>query len=179
MNWQPNLNNFRTVGRDIADIGRGIGSYIRSWANRGQTSSPYYKMSNVAYGGNLQAPPFGETVLPSVSTGLKWPEVPEYYNDPVRHPGYSGYDITQMLIGEMPQFMSELHFAQKADKASGTTNYENTLGALQAQIARNKALYGNAPQNTTTVPQHNNVATNYYSNRNNYSPGITGLIGLI
>ena len=174
-----NLDKFRTAGRDIANIGRGIGSYIRNFANRGQTSSPYYKMSNVAYGGNLATPPFGETALPSVSAGLKWPRVPEYPNDPVRHPGYSGYDITQMLIGEMPQFMSELHYAQKADKASGTTNYENTLAALKAQTARNRALYGNAPQNPVITPQYNNVATDYYSNRNNYLPGIAGLIGTI
>ena len=84
-----------------------------------------------------------------------------------------------MLIGEMPQFMSELHYAQKADKASGTTNYENTLAALKAQTARNRALYGNAPQNPVITPQYNNVATDYYSNRNNYLPGIAGLIGTI
>ena len=44
---------------------------------------------------------------------------------PTRHLGYSGYDITQQLMGEDPEFMSRIHFGQLADKQAGGGN-QNT-----------------------------------------------------
>jgi len=177
-----NLNKFRTAGRDIANMGRGLGSYLGSHYNdimgRGHTGSPWYNKLNVGPGGHLENNVYRKNILPSSGYQPQF-RVADIPNDPVRHPGYGGYDITQMMLGENPQFMSELHYAQKADDASGTTNYERTLAAMAAEAARNKARFQNVQQNQAPTPQYNNVATDYYSNRNNKLPGISGLIGMI
>ena len=57
--------------------------------------------------------------------------------NPTRHLGYSGYDITQQLMGEDPEFMSRIHFGQLADKQAGGGT-ENTLAAMQYIMDRNK-----------------------------------------
>jgi hypothetical protein len=62
----------------------------------------------------------------------------DYGPDPTRHLGYSGYDITQQLMGEDPEFMSRIHFGQLADKKAGGGT-ENTLAAMQYIMDRNKA----------------------------------------
>ena len=61
----------------------------------------------------------------------------DYGPSVVRHPGYSGYDITQMMMGNDPEFMSRIHFGQQADRQAGGGT-ENTLAAMQYIIDRNK-----------------------------------------
>ena len=61
----------------------------------------------------------------------------DYGPSVVRHPGYSGYDITQMMMGNDPEFMSRIDFGQQADRQAGGGT-ENTLAAMQYIIDRNK-----------------------------------------
>ena len=61
----------------------------------------------------------------------------DYGPSVVRHPGYSGYDITQMMMGNDPEFMSRINFGQQADRQAGGGT-ENTLAAMQYIIDRNK-----------------------------------------
>tara|TARA_R100000908_G_scaffold61225_1_gene39081 strand:- start:9 stop:470 length:462 start_codon:yes stop_codon:yes gene_type:complete len=65
----------------------------------------------------------------------------DYGPSRVRHPGYSGYDITQMMIGQDPEFMSRIYYGQEADRLAGG-GIENTLAAMQYIKERNEALYG-------------------------------------
>ena len=65
----------------------------------------------------------------------------DYGPNETRHPGFTGYDITQMMIGHDPEFMSRIYYGQQADRLAGG-GIENTLAAMQYIKERNEALYG-------------------------------------
>jgi hypothetical protein len=136
-----------------------------------------------------------------------WPTLPApWYGQPSGHriPAFTGYDITNMLRSQMPREMAEIQLSSVVDQAQG--GHSNLLDAITAIQQRNFEQYGqptsyrsvqpdssgryidplrnnanrNVPQNPAVAlnrPQYNNVATDYYSNRNNYLPGIAGLLG--
>ena len=104
----------------------------------------------------------------------------DYGPSVVRHPGYSGYDITQMMIGQDPEFMSRMYYGQEADRLAGGGT-ENTLAAMQYIMDRNKAReaerfakYGNpAPGSKFANPNLRNQEPTYASRQDYDQPQIT------
>lgn len=104
----------------------------------------------------------------------------DYGPSVVRHPGYSGYDITQMMIGQDPEFMSRIYYGQEADRLAGGGT-ENTLAAMQYIMDRNKAReaerfakYGNpAPGSKFANPNLRNQEPTYASRQDYDQPQIT------
>jgi len=104
----------------------------------------------------------------------------DYGPSVVRHPGYSGYDITQMMIGQDPEFMSRIYYGQEADRLAGGGT-ENTLAAMQYIMDRNKAReaerfakYGNpAPGSKFANPNLRNQEPTYASRQDYDQPQMT------
>ena len=104
----------------------------------------------------------------------------DYGPSRVRHPGYSGYDITQMMIGQDPEFMSKIYYGQEADRLAGG-GVENTLAAMQYIMDRNKAReaerfakYGNpAPGSKFANPNLRNQQPTYVSRQDYDQPQMT------
>ena len=104
----------------------------------------------------------------------------DYGPSVVRHPGYSGYDITQMMIGQDPEFMSRIYYGQEADRLTGGGT-ENTLAAMQYIMDRNKAReaerfakYGNpAPGSKFANPNLRNQEPTYASRQDYDQPQMT------
>jgi len=104
----------------------------------------------------------------------------DYGPSVVRHPGYSGYDITQMMIGQDPEFMSRIYYGQEADRQAGGGT-ENTLSAMQYIIDRNKAReaerfakYGNPePGSKFANPNLRNQQPTYVDRQDYDQPQMT------
>ena len=104
----------------------------------------------------------------------------DYGPSVVRHPGYSGYDITQMMIGQDPEFMSRIYYGQEADRQAGGGT-ENTLSAMQYIIDRNEAReaerfakYGNPePGSKFANPNLRNQQPTYVDRQDYSQPQMT------
>jgi len=104
----------------------------------------------------------------------------DYGPNETRHPGFTGYDITQMMIGQDPEFMSRIYYGQQADRLAGGGT-ENTLAAMQYIMDRNKAReaerfakYGNpAPGSKFANPNLRNQKPTYASRQDYDQPQMT------
>ena len=104
----------------------------------------------------------------------------DYGPSVVRHPGYSGYDITQMMIGQDPEFMSRIYYGQEADRLAGGGT-ENTLAAMQYIKERNEAReaerfakYGNPePGSKFANPNLRNQQSTYVDRQDYSQPQMT------
>jgi len=103
-----------------------------------------------------------------------------YGPNETRHPGFTGYDITQMMIGQDPEFMSRIYYGQQADRLAGGGT-ENTLAAMQYIMDRNKAReaerfakYGNPePGSKFANPNLRNQQPTYASRQDYDQPQMT------
>tara|TARA_R110002020_G_scaffold452919_2_gene667526 strand:- start:300 stop:881 length:582 start_codon:yes stop_codon:yes gene_type:complete len=179
----------------LQNLARGLGSFFNNaapaYAMSGMTT-PYGRSSpginvNARGSGN----PFNATNAGSM-LGMSAPRATldsfanrhsyGHFSDPspTRHLGYSGYDITQQLMGEDPEFMSRIHFGQLADKQAGGGN-TNTLAAMQYIMDRNKAReaerfakYGNPePGSKFANPNLRNQQPTYVDRQDYNQPQMT------
>ena len=105
-----------------------------------------------------------------------------YGPNETRHPGFTGYDITQMMIGQDPEFMSRIYYGQQADRLAGG-GVENTLAAMQYLKERNEAReaerfakYGNpAPGSKFANPNLGNQEPTYATRQDYDQPQITDI----
>ena len=164
----------------------------------GNKFGPFLKDAASAYARSGMTTPYGKVPTnyqmysgPSTLGGLSAPRKTlddfdfgpfSYGPNETRHPGFTGYDITQMMIGQDPEFMSRIYYGQQADRLAGG-GVENTLAAMQYLKERNEAReaerfakYGNpAPGSKFANPNLGNQEPTYATRQDYDQPQITDI----
>lgn len=175
----------QNLARGLGSFGNTMGGMIRNTIN---TAGPQNVINMNALAGSsaggsagYQAGPTSANQIPNSPRTLDDVQNQfDYGPSVVRHPGYSGYDITQMMIGQDPEFMSRIYYGQEADRLAGGGT-ENTLAAMQYIKERNEAReaerfakYGNPePGSKFANPNLRNQQPTYVDRQDYSQPQMT------